>query len=171
MLTTVYPHLNIKIYHSLTVSICKMQKSLRVPWISHDIPVHHSDFTASQATGSDIVQRILDILKFLWVLFLAMVDGFTIWLNMLTKQYVDTSTLLSEERYLFIHNISQVGISLKQTLSNVSLALFSWILIHSQRPSREPMDDQISQDSENLTVETCLDETDTDNVHFNSNVK
>uniref|UniRef100_A0A8C1HI01 Piezo type mechanosensitive ion channel component 1 (Er blood group) n=1 Tax=Cyprinus carpio carpio TaxID=630221 RepID=A0A8C1HI01_CYPCA len=84
--------------------------------------VHHSDFTASQATGSDIVQRILDILKFLWVLFLAMVDGFTIWLNMLTKQYVDTSTLLSEERYLFIHNISQVGISLKQTLSDVSLA-------------------------------------------------
>uniref|UniRef100_A0A8C1V2X4 Piezo-type mechanosensitive ion channel component 1-like n=1 Tax=Cyprinus carpio TaxID=7962 RepID=A0A8C1V2X4_CYPCA len=86
--------------------------------------MHHSDFTASQATGSDIVQRILDILKFLWVLFLAMVDGFTIWLNMLTKQYVDTSTLLSEERYLFIHNISQVGISLKQTLSNVSLAFF-----------------------------------------------
>uniref|UniRef100_A0A8C1HI08 Piezo type mechanosensitive ion channel component 1 (Er blood group) n=1 Tax=Cyprinus carpio carpio TaxID=630221 RepID=A0A8C1HI08_CYPCA len=97
------------------------------------------DDVASQATGSDIVQRILDILKFLWVLFLAMVDGFTIWLNMLTKQYVDTSTLLSEERYLFIHNISQ-------------------------RPSREPMDDQISQDSENLTVETCLDETDTDNL-------
>uniref|UniRef100_A0A8C2E4H0 Piezo-type mechanosensitive ion channel component 1 n=1 Tax=Cyprinus carpio TaxID=7962 RepID=A0A8C2E4H0_CYPCA len=88
--------------------------------------MHHSDFTASQATGSDIVQRILDILKFLWVLFLAMVDGFTIWLNMLTKQYVDTSTLLSEERYLFIHNISQVGISLKQTLSDVSLSLVSY---------------------------------------------
>ncbi|KTF86022.1 hypothetical protein cypCar_00014449 [Cyprinus carpio] len=104
------------------------------------------DDTASQATGSDIVQRILDILKFLWVLFLAMVDGFTMWLNLLTKQYVDTSMVLSEERYLFIHNISQ-------------------------RPSREPMDDQISQDSENLTVETCLDETDTDNVRFNSNVK
>uniref|UniRef100_A0A8C2E3E4 Piezo-type mechanosensitive ion channel component 1 n=1 Tax=Cyprinus carpio TaxID=7962 RepID=A0A8C2E3E4_CYPCA len=83
-----------------------------------------SQAKASQATGSDIVQRILDILKFLWVLFLAMVDGFTIWLNMLTKQYVDTSTLLSEERYLFIHNISQVGISLKQTLSDVSLAFF-----------------------------------------------
>ncbi|XP_016101354.1 piezo-type mechanosensitive ion channel component 1-like [Sinocyclocheilus grahami] len=103
------------------------------------------DDVASQATGSDIVQRILDILKFLWVLFLAMVDGFTMWLNLLTKQYVDTSMVLSEERYLFIHNISQ-------------------------RPSREPMDDQISQDSENLTVETCLDEMDTDNVRFNSNV-
>uniref|UniRef100_A0A671LG30 Uncharacterized protein n=1 Tax=Sinocyclocheilus anshuiensis TaxID=1608454 RepID=A0A671LG30_9TELE len=73
------------------------------------------------ATGSDIVQRILDILKFLWVLFLAMVDGFTMWLNLLTKQYVDTSMVLSEERYLFIHSISQVGNSLKQTLSNVLL--------------------------------------------------
>uniref|UniRef100_A0A673G972 Piezo-type mechanosensitive ion channel component 1-like n=1 Tax=Sinocyclocheilus rhinocerous TaxID=307959 RepID=A0A673G972_9TELE len=77
------------------------------------------------ATGSDIMQRILDILKFLWVLFLAMVDGFTMWLNLLTKQYVDTSMVLSEERYLFIHNISQVGNSLKQTLSNVLLALIN----------------------------------------------
>ncbi|XP_067256339.1 piezo-type mechanosensitive ion channel component 1 isoform X2 [Chanodichthys erythropterus] len=103
------------------------------------------DDVASQGTGSDVVQRILDILKFLWVLFLAMVDGFTMWLDLLTKQYVDTSTVLCEERYLFIHNISQ-------------------------RPSREPMDDQLSQDSENLTVETCLDETDTDNVRFSSNI-
>ncbi|XP_696355.4 piezo-type mechanosensitive ion channel component 1 isoform X1 [Danio rerio] len=94
---------------------------------------------ASQATGSDMVQRILDILKFLWVLFLAMVDGFTMWLNLLTKQYVDTSMVLSEERYLFIHNVSQ-------------------------RASRENMDDQISHDSEDLTLETCLDETDTDNI-------
>lgn len=64
----------------------------------------------SVVKGSDIVQRILDILKFLWVLFLAMVDGFTMWLNLLTKQYVDTSMVLCEERYLFIHNISQVSL-------------------------------------------------------------
>nr|XP_055072382.1 piezo-type mechanosensitive ion channel component 1 isoform X2 [Misgurnus anguillicaudatus] len=97
------------------------------------------------AKGGDIVQRILDILKFLWVLFLAMVDGFTMWLNLLTKQYVDTSMVLCEERYLIVHNISQ-------------------------RPSRPPMEDQLSQDSENLTLETCLDETDTDNVRFSSNI-
>jgi len=71
--------------------------------------MHLSDFAVSQGTGSDVVQRILDILKFLWVLFLAMVDGFTTWLNLLTKQYVDTSMVLCEERYLFIHNIRQVG--------------------------------------------------------------
>ncbi|KAJ8400462.1 hypothetical protein AAFF_G00395860 [Aldrovandia affinis] len=56
---------------------------------------------------SDIVQRILDILKFLWVLFLAMVDGVTQWLNLLTKQYVDTSTVLCNQRYFTTHNICQ----------------------------------------------------------------
>uniref|UniRef100_A0A8B9GV46 Piezo-type mechanosensitive ion channel component 1 n=1 Tax=Astyanax mexicanus TaxID=7994 RepID=A0A8B9GV46_ASTMX len=92
---------------------------------------------AVPGTRSDTVQRILDILKFLWVLFLAMVDGFTLWLSMLTKQYVDTSTVLSEERYMLIHNIDQTS-------------------------TREPMDDQLSQGSESPTLETCLDETDTD---------
>uniref|UniRef100_A0A671LES7 Uncharacterized protein n=1 Tax=Sinocyclocheilus anshuiensis TaxID=1608454 RepID=A0A671LES7_9TELE len=77
----------------------------------------------AKKSGGD---RILDILKFLWVLFLAMVDGFTMWLNLLTKQYVDTSMVLSEERYLFIHSISQVGNSLKQTLSNVLLQPVSY---------------------------------------------
>ncbi|KAL4613578.1 piezo-type mechanosensitive ion channel component 1 isoform X1 [Arapaima gigas] len=92
---------------------------------------------------SDIVQRILDILRFLWVLLLAMVDGLTQWLNMLTKQYVDTSTVLCNQRYLIIHNISQTT-------------------------SREPQEDQVSQDSESPTVETCLDELDTDNINSNS---
>lgn len=82
-------------------------------------------FSGSQGSGSDVVQRILDILKFLWVLFLAMVDGFTMWLNILTKQYVDTSTVLCEERYLFIHNISQVGRSPKRSSPGAAPALFS----------------------------------------------
>ncbi|TRY96182.1 hypothetical protein DNTS_026761, partial [Danionella cerebrum] len=98
---------------------------------------------ASHAMGSDIVQRILDILKFLWVLFLAMVDGFTMWLNLLTKQYVETSMVLSEERYLFIHNVSP-------------------------RSTRNPLEDQLSQDSEDVTLETCLDETDTNNLQLSS---
>ncbi|XP_066569839.1 piezo-type mechanosensitive ion channel component 1 [Amia ocellicauda] len=86
---------------------------------------------------SDIVQRILDILKFLWVLFLAMVDGMTQWLNALTKQYVDTSTVLWIERYLMNRNISQM-------------------------PQGE--DDHSSQNSESPTVETRLDELDTDHI-------
>ncbi|XP_029112177.1 piezo-type mechanosensitive ion channel component 1 isoform X2 [Scleropages formosus] len=92
---------------------------------------------------SDIMQRILDILRFLWVLLLAMVDGLTQWLNVLTKQYVDTSTVLCNQRFFIIHNISQT-------------------------PSREPQEDQVSQGSESPTVETCLDELDTDNINSNS---
>uniref|UniRef100_A0A4W4GYY3 Piezo-type mechanosensitive ion channel component n=1 Tax=Electrophorus electricus TaxID=8005 RepID=A0A4W4GYY3_ELEEL len=61
----------------------------------------------SPGSGSDTVQRILDVLKFLWVLCLAMVDSFTLWLTMLTKQHVDTSTVLCEERHLLIHGAGQ----------------------------------------------------------------
>ncbi|XP_035252701.1 piezo-type mechanosensitive ion channel component 1-like isoform X1 [Anguilla anguilla] len=90
-----------------------------------------------QSSGrSEIVQRILDILKFLWVLFQAMVDGVTQWLNLLTKQYVDTSTVLCNQRYFITHNISQ--------------------------------EDHTSLGSETPTMETCLDETDTDNTKSSS---
>ena len=56
-----------------------------------------------------MVQRILDILRFLWAIVLAMVDGLTQWLNLLTKQYRETSTVLCNERYFVIHKIQQVN--------------------------------------------------------------
>lgn len=55
-----------------------------------------------------MIQRILDILRFLWAIVLAMVDGLTQWLNLLTKQYRDTSTVLCNERYFITHKIEQV---------------------------------------------------------------
>uniref|UniRef100_A0A7N6A8V9 Piezo-type mechanosensitive ion channel component n=1 Tax=Anabas testudineus TaxID=64144 RepID=A0A7N6A8V9_ANATE len=63
---------------------------------------------AFSVTGS-MVQRILDILRFLWAIVLAMVDGLTQWLNLLTKQYRETSTVLCNERYSIIHKIQQVN--------------------------------------------------------------
>ncbi|XP_063808734.1 piezo-type mechanosensitive ion channel component 1-like, partial [Pseudophryne corroboree] len=56
---------------------------------------------------SNVVQRILDILKFLWVLFLAMLDGLIDWLGALTKQYVDMSTVLWVERYILTQKLSK----------------------------------------------------------------
>uniref|UniRef100_A0A674EC87 Piezo type mechanosensitive ion channel component 1 (Er blood group) n=1 Tax=Salmo trutta TaxID=8032 RepID=A0A674EC87_SALTR len=64
---------------------------------------------------ADIVQRILDVLMLLWIVFLAMVDGLTEWLNLITKQYVDTSTVLCNERYHLIHNASQVSYKVPPT--------------------------------------------------------
>uniref|UniRef100_A0A671WKD5 Piezo type mechanosensitive ion channel component 1 (Er blood group) n=1 Tax=Sparus aurata TaxID=8175 RepID=A0A671WKD5_SPAAU len=54
------------------------------------------------AGHGEMVQRILDILRFLWAIILAMVDGLTQWLNLLTKQYRETSTVLCNERYFII---------------------------------------------------------------------
>uniref|UniRef100_A0A3B4UV70 Piezo type mechanosensitive ion channel component 1 (Er blood group) n=1 Tax=Seriola dumerili TaxID=41447 RepID=A0A3B4UV70_SERDU len=69
-------------------------------------------FTISPASSpppptghGEMVQRILDILRFLWAIVLAMVDGLTQWLNLLTKQYRETSTVLCNERYSIIHKI------------------------------------------------------------------
>uniref|UniRef100_A0AAQ5ZQI6 Piezo-type mechanosensitive ion channel component n=1 Tax=Amphiprion ocellaris TaxID=80972 RepID=A0AAQ5ZQI6_AMPOC len=57
------------------------------------------------AGHGEMVQRIMDILRFLWAIILAMVDGLTQWLNLLTKQYRETSTVLCNERYFIIHKI------------------------------------------------------------------
>eukprot|EP00079_Xenopus_tropicalis_P024757 XP_012817734.1 PREDICTED: piezo-type mechanosensitive ion channel component 1 isoform X2 [Xenopus tropicalis] len=57
--------------------------------------------------GSNVVQRILDVLKFLWVLLLAMVDGLINWLGTLTKQHVDMSTVLWVERYIITQKLSK----------------------------------------------------------------
>uniref|UniRef100_A0A8D0AD07 Piezo type mechanosensitive ion channel component 1 (Er blood group) n=1 Tax=Sander lucioperca TaxID=283035 RepID=A0A8D0AD07_SANLU len=61
------------------------------------------------AGHGEMVQRILDILRFLLAIVLAMVDGLTHWLNLLTKQYRETSTVLCNERYFIIHKIQQGG--------------------------------------------------------------
>ncbi|KAE8280232.1 Piezo-type mechanosensitive ion channel component 1 [Larimichthys crocea] len=87
----------------------------------------------------EMVQRILDILRFLWAIVLAMVDGLTQWLNLLTKQYRETSTVLCNERYFIIHKIQQ------------------------HHATADSTDDQLSQGSESPTLETCLDETDAEN--------
>uniref|UniRef100_A0A665TYX2 Uncharacterized protein n=1 Tax=Echeneis naucrates TaxID=173247 RepID=A0A665TYX2_ECHNA len=63
---------------------------------------------SSEIGHGEMVQRILDILHFLWAIVLAMVDGLTQWLNLLTKQYRETSTVLCNERYFIIHQIQQV---------------------------------------------------------------
>ncbi|CAN9500176.1 unnamed protein product [Ophioblennius macclurei] len=92
-----------------------------------------------QESGShgEMVQRILDILRFLLAIILAMVDGLTQWLNLLTKQYRETSTVLCNERYLIIHKIQQ-----------------------QPHTAEDSTDELLSEDSENPTLETCLDETD-----------
>lgn len=101
-----------------------------------------SEEPEEQVSGhGEMVQRILDLLRFLWAIVLAMVDGLTQWLNILTKQYRETSTVLCNERYFMIHKIQQ----------------------HQATAST---DELLSQGSESHTLETCLDDTDAENSRY-----
>lgn len=66
-----------------------------------------SDLLSATVHG-EMLQKILDVLRLLWAIILALVDGLTDWLNLLTKQYRETSTVLCNERYLITHKIQQV---------------------------------------------------------------
>lgn len=75
-------------------------------------PLSSYSFSLCLCAGhGEMVQRILDILLFLRALVLAMVDGLTQWLNLLTKPYREISTVLCNERYFIIHKIHQVRAS------------------------------------------------------------
>lgn len=75
---------------------------------SREPPAEHPETPDNdQAGGSNVVQRILDILKFLWVLSLAMLDGLIDWLGTLTRQYVDMTTILWVERYILAQKLSK----------------------------------------------------------------
>ncbi|XP_056291185.1 piezo-type mechanosensitive ion channel component 1 isoform X1 [Pseudoliparis swirei] len=93
-----------------------------------------------ESSHGKMVQRILNILHLLLAIVLAIVDGLTQWLNLLTKQYRETSTVLCNERYFILHKIQQ------------------------HHTTADSTDDQVSQGSESPTLDTCLDETDADST-------
>ncbi|KAM4600042.1 piezo-type mechanosensitive ion channel component 1 isoform 1-T1 [Fundulus diaphanus] len=98
-----------------------------------DVNGEVEDPEEEESVHGEMVQKILDILRFLWAIILAMVDGLTQWLNLLTKQYRDTSTVLCNERYFIIHKIKQ-------------------------RDAAESREDLRSQNSESSTLNTFLDQ-------------
>ncbi|XP_069757353.1 piezo-type mechanosensitive ion channel component 1 isoform X2 [Narcine bancroftii] len=77
-----------------------------------DAPTHEEEEEEEEGeeempSMSNVIQRLMYILRFLWVLFLAMVDGLTQWLNTLAKQYLDTFTVLWIDRYVLTQKLAQ----------------------------------------------------------------
>lgn len=56
------------------------------------------------------MQRALNMVRFLWVLCQATVDGLTQWLHTFTKEHRDMSTVLWVERYVLTQKLCQVGV-------------------------------------------------------------
>uniref|UniRef100_H9G826 Uncharacterized protein n=1 Tax=Anolis carolinensis TaxID=28377 RepID=H9G826_ANOCA len=61
-----------------------------------------------KSDGPDnIIKRIYNILKFTWVLFLATIDSFTAWLNSISREHIDISTVLRIERCMLTREIKK----------------------------------------------------------------
>uniref|UniRef100_H9GC02 Piezo type mechanosensitive ion channel component 1 (Er blood group) n=1 Tax=Anolis carolinensis TaxID=28377 RepID=H9GC02_ANOCA len=58
---------------------------------------------------SNVLQRVLNTLRFLWVLCQATMDGLTQWLRALTKEHEELSTVLGLERYVLTQQLDQVS--------------------------------------------------------------
>lgn len=55
----------------------------------------------------NILKRVLNMLKFSWVLFLTLLDSFTAWLNSIGQEHIDISTVLRIERCMLTHEVKK----------------------------------------------------------------
>ncbi|NXP41845.1 PIEZ1 protein, partial [Leiothrix lutea] len=59
------------------------------------------------AERSNILQRALNTLRFLWLLFQALVDGLTQWLDACTQEHTDMSRVLRLERCVMAQRLAR----------------------------------------------------------------
>ncbi|MXQ79773.1 hypothetical protein E5288_WYG007108 [Bos mutus] len=70
-----------------------------------------------KSDGPDnIIKRIFNILKFTWVLFLATVDSFTTWLNSISREHLDISTVLRIERCMLTREIKKGNVPTRESI-------------------------------------------------------
>ncbi|XDV46792.1 hypothetical protein PO909_016629 [Leuciscus waleckii] len=55
----------------------------------------------------NIMKRVFNIVKFSWVLFLALLDSFTAWLNSICQEHIDISSVLRIERCMLTHEVKK----------------------------------------------------------------
>uniref|UniRef100_A0A673Y0V0 Piezo type mechanosensitive ion channel component 2 n=1 Tax=Salmo trutta TaxID=8032 RepID=A0A673Y0V0_SALTR len=55
----------------------------------------------------NVLKRVFNIVKFSWVLFLAMLDSVTAWINSMCQEHLDISTVLRIERCMLTHEVNK----------------------------------------------------------------
>uniref|UniRef100_A0A4W3JSR8 Piezo type mechanosensitive ion channel component 1 (Er blood group) n=1 Tax=Callorhinchus milii TaxID=7868 RepID=A0A4W3JSR8_CALMI len=98
---------------------------------------------------SNVVQRVMDILRFLGILFLVMVTGLTQWLNTLVKPYIDTSTILWRERYVLIQKLAKQLLNISILNETKNRLIFFMIIFSSNFCIQELKDSEKFYDSQN----------------------
>ncbi|XP_035271932.1 piezo-type mechanosensitive ion channel component 2-like [Anguilla anguilla] len=64
----------------------------------------------------NIIKRVFNIVKFTWVLFLAMLDSFTAWLNSICREHIDISTVLRIERCMLTREIKKGNVPSRESI-------------------------------------------------------
>ncbi|XP_054983080.1 piezo-type mechanosensitive ion channel component 2 isoform X2 [Sorex araneus] len=78
---------------------------------------HEEELAKKKSDGPDnIIKRIFNILKFTWVLFLATVDSFTTWLNSISREHIDISTVLRIERCMLTREIKKGNVPTRESI-------------------------------------------------------
>uniref|UniRef100_A0A8C7UAT1 Piezo-type mechanosensitive ion channel component n=1 Tax=Oncorhynchus mykiss TaxID=8022 RepID=A0A8C7UAT1_ONCMY len=72
-----------------------------------DLAIKRCVLSSSPSTDN-ILKRVFNIVKFSWVLFLAMLDSFTAWINSMCQEHLDISTVLRIERCMLTHEVKKV---------------------------------------------------------------
>ncbi|XP_028816356.1 piezo-type mechanosensitive ion channel component 2 isoform X2 [Denticeps clupeoides] len=70
-----------------------------------------------RSDGPDnILKRVFNIVKFSWVLFLAVLDSFTAWLNSMCQEHIDISTVLRIERCMLTQEVKRGNIPSRESI-------------------------------------------------------
>ncbi|XP_056594418.1 piezo-type mechanosensitive ion channel component 2 isoform X1 [Triplophysa dalaica] len=64
----------------------------------------------------NILKRVFNIVKFSWVLFLALMDSFTAWLNSICQEHIDISTVLRIERCMLTQEVKKGNIPSRESI-------------------------------------------------------
>lgn len=73
------------------------------------------------AERSNVLQRALNTLRFLWLLCQALVDGLTQWLDACTQEHTDMSRVLRLERCVMAQRLARVSLGGHQGMGGDSL--------------------------------------------------
>ncbi|KPP61009.1 hypothetical protein Z043_120945 [Scleropages formosus] len=78
--------------------------------------MHMVKFVPHLSPIDNIIRRVFNIMKFSWILFLAVLESFTNWLNSMCREYIDISTVLRTERCMLTRQIKKGHVPSRESI-------------------------------------------------------
>ncbi|XP_066538548.1 piezo-type mechanosensitive ion channel component 2 [Hoplias malabaricus] len=96
----------------------KTKKAQREAHVAIEVGDQEEDVVEGERSdGPDnILKRVFNIVKFSWVLFLALLDSFTTWLNSMCQEHIGISTVLRIERCMLTQEVKKGNIPSRESI-------------------------------------------------------